>query len=437
MMNAAIDLPLSINDLVFRYRRREMPSIYEITLEVKPGELVLIAGSSGCGKTTLMRCINGLAPRIYQGEMSGDVQIFGKPVQDLSMSDLSQRVGTLLQDPERQIVSSHVFNEVAFGLENLALPRQRIIYRVDETLDYLRISHLRDRETFSLSGGEKQKVALAGILAMQPKLLLLDEPLASLDPMSASEALSLFRKLADDGIAVVIVEHRVEDVLAISPDNIIYLEEGKIAYRGGAEGLLNAVDISKVKLPADAIVKRSFPGVNRPFSSALPSPNGKELVHFEHVDFRYRPEDELVLQDINFSVHRGDIIAILGPNGAGKTTLVKHALGLLKPTQGFYSLRWKIYPRTNRGRSSSHHWICFPKSFANALRAYRRGRTRVWAQELASSEGANPGGCGMGFGQCPHERRTKNPTPRTFFWSAETGQHRGNSGDALTHLNDG
>ncbi len=328
------NLPLLVKDLSFRYQRRPAPSISGISMEVKPGELVLIAGVSGCGKTTLMRCINGLAPRVYQGDISGEVRIFGKSVQDMSMTELSQRVGTLLQDPERQIVSSHVFNEVAFGLENLAVPRQRIIYRVNETLEYLNIEHLCERQTFHLSGGEKQKVALAGVLVMQPKVLLLDEPLASLDPASAAEALAIFRKLADDGISVIIVEHRVEDVLAIKPDKVLFMDAGQVIYQGDAGGLYDSVDISKVKLPARAVLRRAQKASTQPFKAALPPADGQELVRFEQVEFRYQPDSPPVLKEIDFSICKGDVIAILGPNGAGKTTLVKHALGLLKPTRG-------------------------------------------------------------------------------------------------------
>ena len=329
------DLPLVVDHLTFRYQRRAEPSLVDISMKIEPGGVYLIAGSSGCGKTTLMRCINGLAPRVFQGDLRGDIRIFGKPVVDLDMAQLSQQVGTVLQDPERQIVSSHVFNEVAFGLENLALPRYRIINRVEQTLDYLGISHLRDRETFQLSGGEKQKVALAGVLAMQPQILLLDEPLASLDPASAVEALALFKKLSKDGISVLIVEHRVEDVLSIQPDRIFYMDGGSLVYEGNAEGLYQIVDVEKrVKLPAEIVAKRFVGQEYHEIKPALPCDKTRELVRFDHVSFQYRPDLPAVLEDINFSIHQGDIIAILGPNGAGKTTLVKHALGLLKPTQG-------------------------------------------------------------------------------------------------------
>src|SRR4030042_2669294 len=224
---------LDIEKLSFRYQRRDEFALHELSFQVKPGEILLIAGASGCGKTTLMRCINGLIPRTYHGELHGDIRVFGKSVADMNMPELSQLVGTILQDPERQIVGSYLLNEVAFGLENLGLPRDEIILRADETLKFLGISHLRDRETYSTSGGEKQKVALAGVLSMRPGILLLDEPLASLDPMSSHEALQFFRWLADEGIAILIIEHRVEDVLSIHPDNMLYLENGEQVYYGG------------------------------------------------------------------------------------------------------------------------------------------------------------------------------------------------------------
>jgi len=326
--------PLSIQDLTFQYRIREHPAIEDLTFTLHEGELLLVAGASGCGKTTLMRCINGLIPRSYRGELKGSVTLFGQDARRMSMAALSQIVGTLLQDPERQIVGSFVLNEVAFGLENLALSRGEILFRIDEALDYLGILHLRDRETFGLSGGEKQKVALAGVLAMRPRILLLDEPLASLDPASAQEALALFRRLADEGISIMLVEHRVEDALNIRPDAVLYMDEGRQVYYGDAEGLMQVVDYHKVKLPAPVVLERARQAPAPVFEPAVKSNGGQPLVTFQDVTFRYDKTLPDVLHDVNFTIHKGDIVAILGPNGAGKTTLVKHALGLLKPTQG-------------------------------------------------------------------------------------------------------
>jgi energy-coupling factor transporter ATP-binding protein EcfA2 len=333
---------LEISNLSFRYQRREDYALHDLSFQVQPGEVLLIAGASGCGKTTLMRCINGLIPRTYQGDLKGEISIFGKLVSDMHMPELSQRVGTILQDPERQIVGSYVLNEVAFGLENLGLPREEILDRVDETLRFLDISHLRDRETFSISGGEKQKVALAGVLSMRPHLLLLDEPLASLDPMSSKEALLFFRWLADQGIAILIVEHRVEDVLTINPEHVLYLENGNQQYYGDVDGLLQVVDYHKLKLPAQTVFERAKTETPPVFTPLLHTMHDKPpLISFEDLQFQYDPIQPVVLHDINFKVFPGDVIAILGHNGAGKTTLVKHALGLLKPSQGRVLLEGK------------------------------------------------------------------------------------------------
>ncbi len=350
-MDHSADTPsapaLAIENLSFRYQRREEQALRNLSFQVQPGEVLLIAGASGCGKTTLMRCINGLIPHTYHGELQGEIKLFGKPVVGMGMAELSQQVGTILQDPERQIVGSYVLNEVAFGLENLGLSREEILKRADETLNFLGISHLRDRETFSTSGGEKQKVALAGVLSMRPRLLLLDEPLASLDPMSSHEALQFFRWLADQGIAIMIVEHRVEDVLAIHPDHVLYMDNGEQVYYGAVDGLLQVVDYHRLKLPAPTVLERSRNETPPAFKPLLQhTENQPPLISFEKVHFQYSSTLPEVLHDINFQVHQGDIIAILGHNGAGKTTLVKHALGLLKPSRGTVLLEGKDTRKT-------------------------------------------------------------------------------------------
>src|SRR5512142_2522356 len=283
-------LPLVVENLSFRYRDRPGAAIHDISFEAKAGEVLLIAGASGCGKTTLIRCINGLIPRSYKGEMNGTVKVFGEEVKTWPLSKISQKVGTVLQDPERQILGTKVLNEVAFGLENMALPRSEIIQRVDEALNYLNIFHLRDRETFNLSGGEKQKVALAGVLAMRPSILLLDEPLASLDPASAQDTIDMVRRLADDGMTVLMVEHRVEDVLRIHPERVMFMSEGEIRYLGNLAGLSKVVNYHEVKLPAEAIVERARVDPAPAELKLLPSAAGQEkeaLVKFENVAFGY------------------------------------------------------------------------------------------------------------------------------------------------------
>ena len=330
------DQPLVIDSLTFKYKTRPELALENVSLELKQGELLLIAGSSGCGKTTLARCINGLIPRSYRGERSGKVLLYGREVSDMPIPEMAQMVGTLLQDPERQIVASNVFNEIAFGPENLGLPRGEILTRVDQALKRLNLEYLRERETFNLSGGEKQKVALAGVLTMNPSILLLDEPLASLDPASAHEALEVFRSLADEGKTVVLVEHRVEDAIDAKPDRLLYMEDGRIKYLGGIKDLPKEIDHTKVKLPAPWVVQRvkALDAVAKEPPKPQPGERGEPLVVFEDVSFQYDSDLPFILQDVNLKIYPGDLIAVLGPNGAGKSTLVKHAIGLLKPTKG-------------------------------------------------------------------------------------------------------
>jgi len=331
-------LPLVIDNLSFRYRDRQGAAIHNLSFTANPGEVLLIAGASGCGKTTLIRCINGLIPRSYKGEMNGKILVFGEEVKDWKLSQISQKIGTVLQDPERQILGTKVVNEVAFGLENLGMPREEIFSRVDEALNFLKIPHLRNRETFNLSGGEKQKVALAGVLAMRPSIVLLDEPLASLDPASAQDTLDAVRLLADQGLSILMVEHRIEDVLRIHPERVMFMSEGEIRYLGDVTGLSKVVNYREVKLPAEDIVERAkqdpAPVEIKVLPGVTSSLAGQEaLVRFENVAFGYESEVE-ILHGINLQINRGDVIAVLGPNGAGKTTFVKHAIGLLKPKSG-------------------------------------------------------------------------------------------------------
>ncbi|HTX93316.1 MAG TPA: ABC transporter ATP-binding protein [Anaerolineales bacterium] len=339
MAEAPSASPLTVENLSFRYRDRATTAVRGLSFSANPGQILLIAGASGCGKTTLIRAVNGLIPRSYKGELGGRVLLHGEDTAGWSLSRISQAVGTVLQDPERQILGTRVLHEVAFGLENLGLPRPEILARADEALEYLNIAYLRDRETFNLSGGEKQKVALAGVLAMRPSILLLDEPLASLDPASAYETLDMVRRLADEGMTVLMIEHRVEDVLRIRPERVMFMADGEIKYLGPLGGLADVVDYHEVKLSAPVVIERAKRDPAPAELKILPSsalgtgPSAEPLVSFQQVAFDYESGAE-VLHGIDLDIRRGDVIAVLGPNGAGKTTFVKHAIGLLKPKAG-------------------------------------------------------------------------------------------------------
>lgn len=328
---------LEIQGLRFRYAARREPALHDLSFSMAEGELALLAGPSGCGKSTLLRVLNGLIPRSYKGELSGDLRIGGGGPRHWPLARLSQHVGTLLQDPERQIVGADVLHDVAFGLENLGWPRARILERVEAVLHALGIAHLRDRKTYQLSGGEKQRVALAGVLAMAPRILLLDEPLASLDPQGAREALAVFRSLHEEGHTILLVEHRVEDALHAGPQRVLYMEDGRLTFDGDPEGFFDCVDPTAVKVPFP-VWQRRWPALRPrpqgPFPEIPPaSPEAAPLVVFEGVSFGYGDGPD-ILHDIHAEIRRGDSLAILGPNGAGKTTLLKLAMGLLKPRRG-------------------------------------------------------------------------------------------------------
>ena len=307
-------MSIRIDQLTCAYRDQR-PVLRDVSTRFESGKLAFVAGASGSGKTTLMRCINGLIPHRYpDGALTGAVWLDDQRVADLTLMQVSRRVGTVLQDTERQLVATDVEDELAFGLENLALSRDEIRARMDGIAARLNISGLLGRKTFSLSGGEKQKVAIAGVLAMNPRAVLLDEPLASLDPASAREAMALFRALANEGVAVVVVEHRHPYVLAAHPDQCVLLEDGALIYDGPAVGFPSpATPARRAIAPAD--------------------PAGRPLVTLEQVSFRHGTGPR-VLSDISFTVRNGDIIALLGANGAGKSTLCRHFIGLHRPSSG-------------------------------------------------------------------------------------------------------
>src|SRR5436309_635960 len=225
---------LEVEGLTFRYRRAAEPAVRDLSVSLEAGEVLLVAGPSGCGKSTLIRAINGLIPHAYRGDLAGSVRLKGRSTAEMRLREIALLVGTMLQDPAKQIVGSSVEGELAFGPENLGLDRGEIRRRISEVVERTRIASLAGRETAWLSGGEQQLLAMAGTLMMRPRLFVIDEPLANLDPETASRLLNVLRELADEGHAVVIVEHRVEEALQLRPDRVLYLDGGPLADHRGA-----------------------------------------------------------------------------------------------------------------------------------------------------------------------------------------------------------
>ena len=343
-----------IDNLTFRYRRASEPAIRDIDLIVEAGEVLLVAGPSGCGKSTLIRAINGLIPHAYPGELAGTVRIDGRLTTELRLRDLAARIGTVLQDPAKQIVGATVEAELAFGPENLGTDRTEIRARIAVVAERAGIQNLLGRETAALSGGERQLLAMGGILMLEPRLYVVDEPLANLDPASAARLLGILRTLADEGHAIVIVEHRVEEALDLRPDRVLYLEEGETSYLGDVAGFLKVADPDAVKLPFEVVLERmrsdstigrgAADGVRMRPALPLSDPLATPRLAFEAVRAGYG--DREILHGIDARLGRREIVAVLGPNGSGKTTLFRAAMQLLKTTSG--SIHVDGDPITNR-----------------------------------------------------------------------------------------
>src|SRR5216683_4217026 len=318
------------------------PAIEDISFSLPKGELMLIAGPSGCGKSTLLKCLNGLIPHSYHGVLKGKIQLEGQATAGLSLLDLAQYIGTMLQDPDKQIVGSTVEQEVAFGMENLNTPRSEMRRRIHEVLKQLRLEQYLGKSTFMLSGGQRQQVAAAGILVMQPSIFLFDEPFANLDSRAVDELEELITNLLARGSTVLIVEHRVEEALRLKPDKVLLMRDGRQVFFGDTQQFLEIADPTQVKLPIESTL-RAF-GDPAQARAALLQPimtrqadkaaSPEPALAFEDVYYRYGSNSEEVLHGITCQIQRGETVALLGPNGSGKTTLVKQALGLLRPTRG-------------------------------------------------------------------------------------------------------
>jgi energy-coupling factor transporter ATPase len=237
---------IEISNLVYTYPGSPKPSINGTSLKIEKGEFVLVTGPSGCGKTSLCRCFNGLIPHFYHGELSGQVLVDGLDITKHPTQELAKHVGLVFQNPENQLFALSIEKDVAFGLENLGVPREEIRKRVDWALNLTEIYDIRERSPHEISGGQQQRVAIASILAMQPEIIVLDEPTSFLDPLSAEKIFQVIHDLNQkEKITVVLVEHRL-DLTAKYADHLIVMDEGKIALEGDPREILAAEKIRQI-----------------------------------------------------------------------------------------------------------------------------------------------------------------------------------------------
>jgi len=315
-----------IENLSFSYPEAATAALREVSLELERGEVVLVLGRSGSGKSTLLRALSGLVPHFHGGRFSGSVSVAGRDTRETPPAALAGCVATLFQDPEDQIIFDSVANEVAFGPENLGASAEQAHGRAREALAAVGAEHLLGRATRELSGGELQRVCLASALALEPELLVLDEPTSQLDPGGAEAFLALIERLARErGATVVLSEQRPTLPLAIC-ERVLFLRDGRLVLDAPREQALEWLELEEPGfLQAPGPVREHTGGA------------GEVVCSLHSLTYAYRP-GEPVLEDASLEIRRGEIVGLAGPNGCGKTTLAKLACGLLDLQEGSVEL---------------------------------------------------------------------------------------------------
>lgn len=344
--------------VTFTYPEASRPALRQVSLDIPEAQLCLIIGPSGAGKSTLLRCTNGLVPHFSGGTLTGSIRVNGLDPVQLSPQIMSRHVGFVFQDPEAQFVVDRVEDEVAFALENAAIPPQEMDARVGQALRLLELEALRTRRLETLSGGERQRVAIAAALALRPQVLALDEPTSQLDPHGADEVLqALVRLNRELGLTILLAEHRLERVLPYSGQVIYIDQERPGALSGPPRQVLAQVDLnppimalSKAlgRAPLPLTVEEALPLAYEILHSGLPSPllHAREralpaqrtpkvstpFLQAENLEVSFDGVE--ALRSASLELHRGEIAVLLGPNGAGKTTLLRCLVGLTRPQGG-------------------------------------------------------------------------------------------------------
>jgi energy-coupling factor transport system ATP-binding protein len=344
----------------FQYRVQTEPTLHDINLKVDAGEKILILGPSGSGKSTLTNCINGLIPHSFPGRMEGGLSVLGEDAANLSIFDISKKVGTVLQDTDGQFVGLSAAEDIAFAAENDCVQQDEMKRRVLQTAALVDMAPHISNSPQDLSGGQKQKISMAGILIDDVEILLFDEPLANLDPASGRDAMEIIDRLYREiGKTVIIVEHRLEDVLHCPVDRIIVMNQGRIIAdmipaELLASGILAEIGIreplylSALRYAGISITPHLWTDGMKTIrfdheklkqwyqaqDNAVPPPEKEPLIEIKNLYFSYTGELPWTLENISFTIPRGAAMSLVGKNGAGKTTLAKIICGFEKPASG-------------------------------------------------------------------------------------------------------
>ncbi|WP_082795381.1 ABC transporter ATP-binding protein [Alkalihalobacillus trypoxylicola] len=352
---------IEFNQFSFKYNSQVEPTLHEINITIYEGEKVLIVGPSGSGKSTIGQCINGLVPFSYKGEVTGSLKVLGKDAKELDIFTLSKMVGTVLQDPDGQFIGLTVGEDIAFALENDGTEQKEMIEIVHEVAKMVEMDgHLRS-SIHELSGGQKQKVSLGGVMVDQVDILLFDEPLANLDPATGKHAIELIDRIhKETNTTIVMIEHRLEDVLHCEVDRIIVVSDGRIVADASPDTLLTTSILEKsnireplylkaVKYAGCQITENMRPASLTDFdvqsckkqlhdwykkmTFQLEKKEAEPVLEVENLCFTYK-NGRPVIDNISFSVDKGEMISIVGRNGAGKSTLTKLICGFEKVNEG-------------------------------------------------------------------------------------------------------
>jgi energy-coupling factor transport system ATP-binding protein len=355
---------VSIEGLGYHYRAQQKPALKGVDLEVAAGEFVVVMGPSGAGKSTLCVALNGLIPHFFRGKMEGEVRVGGRSTREGKVGEFAQEVGLVFQDFEAQLFSTNVALEVAFGPENFRVERDEMVRRVESVLGQVRLEGFDDRTPSTLSGGQKQRLAIASVLAIEPRILCLDEPTTDLDPIGKLGIFEIAEDLKDrEDVTLIVVEHETEET--IDADRIVVLRDGEIVADRPAREVLRDVKLLEESSIMPLQVTRFFHEMGL-WQGQLPLTPEEGVVEFRRRKWRVNPErhqrlvgaDEkreegygepviqveglthrypngvVALEGVDLTVRHGEFLAVLGQNGSGKTTLVKHFNGLLEPTEG-------------------------------------------------------------------------------------------------------